>query len=497
MFSEIIVNVHPSETRIAILEENRLVELFAEKKEKNILVGNIYKGIVRNVLPGMGAAFIDIGLSRTAFLHFKDINPNELSALKKKIFNKGNSSNINKILSQGDEIIVQVKKDPLGKKGARVTNNLSIPAKFLVYMPNVKKLAISRKITSSTEKNRIKTILEKIKDPSVGLIIRTDTESITEDDFIREYNGLAKTWKFIEKQIKHAKPPVCIYDDNDLSFSLVRDLFSSQVNRLVVDDKKLKNKIVSRLQQFTPEFMDRIELYQEDSPIFDAYGVEKEIESIFRSRVNLPSGGNITIQQTEALVAIDVNTGSFIGRDNYEETIEKTNAEAAYEIARQIRLRDLTGIMVVDFIDMKSEKNQETVFSVLKQSLKRDRATNKVYPFSPLGLVEISRKRTRPSLLLTYTEQCPHCNGTGRLLSRDSVAVSISRWLRRAKYFLKKEPLKIIVHPNVKKFIEENPDIFKEIENKLEFITEEGIEFDKFKVFSIQTKKEYTDTYNT
>lgn len=497
MFSEIIVNVHPLETRIAILEDNKLLELFAEKKEKEILVGNIYKGIVRNVLPGMGAAFIDIGLSRTAFLHFKDINPKELPALKRKIFNKGNSSNINKILSQGDEIIVQVKKDPLGKKGARVTNNLSIPAKFLVYMPNVKKLALSRKITSSTEKKRIKTILEKIKDPSVGLIIRTDTESITEDDFIREYNGLAKTWKFIEKQMKHGKPPVCIYDDNDLSFSLVRDLFSSQVNRLVVDDKKLKNKIVSRLKQFTPEFVDRIELYQEDSPIFDAYGVEKEIESIFRSRVNLPSGGNITIQQTEALVAVDVNTGSFVGKDNYEKTIEKTNAEAAYEVARQIRLRDLTGIMVVDFIDMKSEKSQEAVFSVLKQSLKRDRATNKVFSFSPLGLVEISRKRTRPSLLLTYTEQCPHCNGTGRLLSRDSVAVSISRWLRRAKYFLKKEPLKIIVHPNVKKFIEENPDIFKEIENKLEFIAEEQIQFDQFKVFSIQTKKEYTDTYNT
>jgi ribonuclease G len=261
----------------------------------------------------------------------------------------------------------------------------------------------------------------------------------------------------------------------------------------VVDDKKLKNKIVSRLKQFTPEFVDRIELYQEDSPIFDAYGVEKEIESIFRSRVNLPSGGNITIQQTEA----DVNTGSFVGKDNYEKTIEKTNAEAAYEVARQIRLRDLTGIMVVDFIDMKSEKSQEAVFSVLKQSLKRDRATNKVFSFSPLGLVEISRKRTRPSLLLTYTEQCPHCNGTGRLLSRDSVAVSISRWLRRAKYFLKREPLKIIVHPNVKRFIEENPDIFKEIENKLEFIAEEQIQFDQFKVFSIQTKKEYTDTYNT
>ncbi len=497
MFSEIIINVHPLETRIAILEDNKLVELFAEKKEQEILVGNIYKGIIRNVLPGLGAAFIDIGLSRTAFLHYKDIDPSLLSEAKRKIFTQYDSSSINRILSNGQEITVQVKKDPVGKKGARVTGKLSIPGKFLVYMPNAKKIALSRKIISSSERTRIKSILKKIKEPKTGLIIRTDTERIEEEDFEQEYTGLAKTWKFIEKQIKHAKAPVCIYDENDLSFSLVRDLFSSSVERLVVDNKKLKNKIISRLKHITPELTDKIELYQEDSSIFDAYGIEKEIETIFKSRVNLPSGGNISIQQTEALVAIDVNTGSFTGRDNYEETIEQTNLEAAFEIARQIRLRDLSGIMVLDFIDMKSESSQEKVFGVLKESLKRDRAKNKIYPFSPLGLVEISRKRTRPSLLLTYSEQCPHCNGTGRLLSRDSVAVSISRWLQRAKYFIGNKPLKIVVHENVKHFIDENPDIFKDIENKLEIVKNNQIEFNKFRVFLLNTNKELTDTYNT
>ncbi|MCD4796336.1 MAG: Rne/Rng family ribonuclease [Candidatus Cloacimonetes bacterium] len=497
MFCEIIVNVLSFEKRIAILEDNKLVELFAEKKESQLLVSNIYKGIIRNVLPGMGAAFVDIGLSRTAFLHFKDISPDHIKGIKKKSLLKKDSSNISKVLSVGDEITVQVKKDPLGKKGARVTSKLSLPGKFLVYMPNSEKIAISRKISSTAEKKRIKTILEKLKESSVGLIVRTDTEKISEEDFEQEYTGLEKTWKLIEKQIKHAKAPACIYDENDLSFSLIRDLFSSSVDRLVIDDKKIKNKIISRLKQITPELVERIELYQEDSPIFDAYGIEKEIETIFNSKVMLPSGGNITIQQTEALVAIDVNTGSFTGVDNYDDTIEKTNIEAAYESARQIRLRDLCGIMVIDFIDMKKEISKNKVFSVLKNSLKHDRARNKVFPFSPLGLVEISRKRTRPSLLLTYSEQCPYCNGTGRLLSRDSVTVHISRWLQRAKYFIKKEPLRIIVHKNVKNYIKENPEIFSDIKNNLEFVIDNQIKFDKFKVFSSKNNIELTETYNS
>ena len=496
MFNEIIVNVHAFETRVAILEDNKLVELFAEKREKKLLVGNIYKGVVKNVLPGMGAAFLDVGLARTAFLHFKDIDPNTLTAAKKKIFKKNDSSLIRKILAPGQEIIVQVKKDPLGKKGARITGKLSIPGKFLVFMPNGKKIAISRKITSAAEKTRIKKILGDLKDENVGLIVRTDTEKIVVEDFGQEYNGLQGTWKLIEKQIKYAKGPACIYDENDLSFTLIRDLFNSSIDRLVVDDKKLRSRIISRLKHATPELASRIELYKEDSPIFDVYGVEKEIETIFKSRVNLPSGGNISIQQTEALVAIDVNTGSYIGKGNYDDTIEKTNLEAASEIARQIRLRDLTGIMVLDLIDMRKEKSRELVYTKLKKTMKRDRAKNKVYPFSPLGLIEISRKRTRPSLLLTYSEQCPHCNGTGRLLSRDSVAVKISRWLQRASYFIKNDSLKIIVHPNVREFMKDHPDIFSDVKNKLEFDSDSKIALDKFKVFSLKNNKELTERYN-
>lgn len=494
---EIIINTHDYETRVAILEDNKLVELFAEKKEHDILVGNVYKGTVKDVLPGMGAAFIDLGLSRTAFLHYRDLEFNFLPDKKKRLRKQGNSSLINRILSPGQEILVQVKKDPLGKKGARVTGKISIPGKFLVYIPKSSKIALSRKIVSSAEKNRIKKILNDIKDPDVGLIVRTDTENISIEDFKQEYQGLHKTWKMIEKQAKYAKPPYCVFNENDLSFTLIRDLFNSNVTRLVVDDKKLRRNIIRNLKDVAPDLINRIELYQEDSPIFDAYGIEKEIEDIFRSRIKLPSGGNLTIQQTEALVAIDVNTGSFTGNSSYEETIKQTNLESAREVARQIRLRDLSGIMVVDFIDMTNEDNKEEVFSALKETLKRDRGKNKVYPFSPLGLVEISRKRTRPSLLMTYSEQCPHCNGTGRLLARDSVAIRISRWLHRTGYFLKKDSLKLVVHKNVKQYLEKNPEIFSDIANELEIIVDHDIEQDNFRIFSKTSNKELTAKYNT
>jgi ribonuclease G len=496
MITEIIINANPFEKRIAILEDNKLVELFAEKKEQDLLVGNIYKGVVRNVLPGMGAAFIDIGLSRTAFLHYKDIEPKFLQhSFDYKLLS--DSSNIAKVLKAGQEIVVQVKKDPIGKKGARITGKISIPGKFLVFVPHKNKISLSRKITSQKEKDRIKSIFSKIKDKDVGIIVRTDTDEINESDFEREYNALKKTWAFLKKQIKHAKAPACLFDGNDLSYSLIRDLFSSKIDRLVIDDKKLRSKIVSNLKELAPESAKRVELYSEDSPIFDAYGIEKEIENIFRSRINLPSGGNITIQQTEALVAIDVNTGSFTGSNNYENTIKRTNVEAAYEAARQIRLRDLSGIMVIDFIDMRNEANRDEVFTMLKNSMKHDKAKHKIIPFSPLGLVEISRMRSRPSLLLSFSETCPHCNGTGRLLSRDSVAVTIIRWMKRAKYFLKEEPLTIHVHKNVKQYFEDNPSMLMNITNEIKFVIDKELNFDKFRIYSTRTNKELTEEYSS
>jgi ribonuclease G len=481
IFCEIVVNCHELETRIAILENHQLVEFYTEKQKGQSIVGNIYKGIVKNVLPGMGAAFIDIGLKRTAFLPYADIN---LSFLK-----ESNGKSKKKALSAGQEITVQVKKNPLEKKGARLTGTLTIPGKFLIFMPYQKKVAVSRKISSNKEKDRIKQILESIKDEDVGLIVRTDTSHNTEEDFINEYNMLSKTWKLMEKQMQFAKPPACIYDENDLSFRLIRDLFNSSVNRLVIDDKKEMNRIISRLKDSNPDLASRIELYQEDSPVFDAYGIEKEIDTIFKSKIPLPSGGNITVEQTEALVAIDINSGSFVGNNSYDETIFQTNMEAAVEISRQIRLRNLSGIIVIDFIDMAKANHRAEVMQNLKQSLKRDREKNKIYTFSSLGLVEISRKRTRPDVVVAHTEHCPTCKGSGRILARDSVAVMIFRWLQRYQFAVKKQPLSIHVHPNVRQFMTENQDVPK-LPKGIELIDDITLSFDEFKVFSNVTKKE-------
>ena len=318
--TEIIVNVHPLEKRVAVLEENRLVELFVERKDKQNPVGNIYKGIVKDVLPGMGAAFIDIGLERTAFLHYSDIVLDFLDVYDqekpRKRFNPADSSQISNLLKPGQEIIVQVHKGPIGSKGARLTGQISIPGKYLVLFPNKSKIAISRKIYSQAERGRIRGILSAIKDPNYGIIVRTEAESCEEEEFKNEYNALAKTWRLIEKQLKYGKPPICVFEENALENYLIRDLFGEHVDRLVVDDKAFARSIISQLEDISPDLIENVEVYKEDSPIFDAWGIEKKIETVFHSRIYLPSGGNIRIEQTEALVAIDINTGSFTGKSN-------------------------------------------------------------------------------------------------------------------------------------------------------------------------------------
>ena len=499
MFSEIIINVHPFEKRVAILEDHKLVELFVEKKQQENIVGNIYKGIIKDILPGMGAAFVDIGLERTAFLHFSDIAAQYLQGFhNKKQNNRGNGNeNIANYLKEGQEIIVQIQKGPIGKKGARLTGQISIPGKFLVYFPNKKKVALSRKISSNTERSRIKSIVNKVKHDNVGLIIRTDADGNSEEEFKAEYDGLHKTWKYIEKQIKYEVAPSCLYSEGNLFSTLIRDLFSTNIDRLIVDDKLFKSQVVSSLRAAAPELVNKIELYSEDSPIFDAYGIEKEIKNMFNSRCNLPSGGNIVIEQTEALCAIDINTGSFTGSRNYQETVRKTNVEAAAEAARQIRLRNLSGIMVIDFIDMLDEKNKNEVLETLRAILKRDRAKNKVFPFGPLGLVHVTRKRTRQNLLVSYSEHCPCCKGTGRVMARDSVAMQIYRWLSRSEYFIRNTPLRIVVHPNVKKFLDENPTYFIDIPNDIFIVSEEDFKPDQYKIFNNRNNKEITAKFST
>jgi ribonuclease G len=501
MLSELIVNIHPCEKRVALLEDSKLVELYVEKPNQENIVGNIYKGRVKDVLPGMGAAFIELGLERTAFLHYADIVTDFLEMVDEDVEVPNrlpkDSSKIRELLHEGQEIVVQVQKGPLGKKGARLNGQISLPGKFLVLYPNKTRVALSRKIQSSTEKSRIRGILNKIKHSDVGLIVRTDAEGNSEEEFVTEYSGLYKTWKYIEKQIKYAKPPVCIFNQNDLSNTLIRDLFSTKIDRMVVDDKSFRNQLYNELRDSAPDLAKRIEFYDEDSPVFDAYGIEREIEKMFDARVPLPSGGNLVIEQTEALVAIDINTGSFTGKRNYNDTVRQTNVEAAHEIARQIRLRDLSGIMVIDFIDMDIESDKTEVLDALRRDVKRDRAKSKVYPFGALGLVNITRKRSRPSLMAAYSEHCESCRGSGRILSRDAVAMRAHRWLVRAEYFVRDKRLRLHMHSNVKHFLDDHPDYFREISNPLTLVADDSLHPEQFRVFDAETGKDITGKYNT
>ncbi|MCK9328533.1 MAG: Rne/Rng family ribonuclease [Candidatus Cloacimonetes bacterium] len=504
MFTEIILNIQPREKRMALMEDHQLVELFVEKGSNNNIVGNIYKGIVKDVLPGLGAAFIDIGHDRTAFLHYTDIVSDFLddadddeNTEQNNKFLAQDSHKITEVLKPNQEIIVQIQKGPIGNKGARLIGQISLPGKLLVFFPHQEKIAVSRKINSYQEKNRIKTILQNIIDPNIGIIVRTEAENCSEEELIEEYKLLYKQWKFLEKKIENSKAPTCIFDENDLMSTIVRDIFTSKVDRLIVDNRDYFNQITHRLKEYNPELSERCELYLEDSPIFDTYNIEKEIEKIFFSRIYLPSGGNIVIEQTEALVTIDVNTGSYTGKNNYEQTIKLTNIEAAKEIARQVRLRNLSGILIIDFIDMQHDQSKQEVLDQLKQAFKKDRAKNRVYPFGPLGLVEVTRKRTRTTLMQTYFEHCPHCHGTGRVLSRNSLIFKINRWLQRAEYFIKCKPLEIFVPSSVKQSYDENPDILTKTCNPVKIIEDKSLDHNQYKIILTEEGKDITAKYNS
>jgi len=502
LFTEIILNIQPLEKRMALLEDNQLVELYVEKVKHTNFVGNIYKGIVKDVVPGLGAAFIDIGLERTAFLHHSDFTEVYTEDMdegddqpKKKT--KPSTAKISDLLKTGDEVVVQIQKGPIGSKGARLIKQISIPGKFLVFKPHQTKIAISRKMNSAKERNRIRTILKAVKAPQVGLIVRTDAENCTEEDLLEEYNMLFQSWQFLEKLIITAKAPCCVFDESDIMSIIVRDIFSSKIDRLVVDDRQFYTQICQRLSDYNEALSQRCELYKEETPLFDTYNIEKEIEKIFHSRIYLPSGGNIVIEPTEALVAVDVNTGSFTKSLNFQDTIKKTNMEAAKEIARQIRLRNHSGIVIIDFIDMKEDSSRQAVIDVLRSAFKRDRAKYKIHNFSPLGLVEMSRKRSRSSLIQTYFEHCKYCHGTGRTMTRHAVLFQINRWLHRSEFFIAGQELDIYVNPVVKASYTNHKDILSPGNRTIHVYEDSTLPSDKYRILLTKEKKDITNKFIT
>ena len=457
MNREIIINSVTKETRIAILEDGKLVELFVERPENERMVGNIYKGKIEKVLPGIDGAFVNIGFKQNAFLHFDDVagSPllSELALILDQEESKRQRRELPPDLKEGNEIIVQVIKEPIYSKGARISTDISLPGSYLVLMPTNKHIGVSRKISKIKEKRRLKKIAKNICPEGYGLIIRTNAEGMEEKILKKDIDNLLTAWKKIQKKIDKEKTPSLIFRELGMTTSVLRDLFTQDVDKLVVDSKKLYRKIRSYVNETSKTLLKKIEFYDSKLPIFDKYYIEAEIDKTLGKKIWLKKGGYILIEHTEALVSIDVNSGKFVGYKSHESNALKVNLEAAREAARQLRLRDIGGLIVIDFIDMENEENRQKVYSDLKKELKKDRAKTAVLNMSEFGLIEMTRQRIRPSLLFTYSENCPTCKGTGRILSKESVALKIERWLKRFRASTKERRIIMMVNPELAEFL--------------------------------------------
>ncbi|MGA2383465.1 MAG: Rne/Rng family ribonuclease [Gemmatimonadales bacterium] len=513
---------------MAILEDDTLVELLVDRPDARRSVGDIYLGKVEAVLPGIQAAFVDIGAEKSAFLHASDLVEPEEDELEEedgeadasgesgasqengqgREKNGGNGEGrrgrfpaIQDVVKKGETLLVQVSKEPIGTKGPRVTAQISIPGRFLVYMPSASRVGVSRKIESREERARLRQMVSNIlpKD-SGGVIVRTVGEELTEEHFKRELDSLLKLWKKIKKKSTFARAPMLVQRETSLTRGIIRDLFSAKVDHLAVDSKELHHEIQNYLDQVGPELKERVELYDGDTPLFDKYEIEAEIRSLFNRRVDLPTGGYVVIEQTEALVSIDVNTGRYTGKKDPEKTILRTNLEAAREIARQLRLRDIGGIIVCDFIDMETRANRDKVLQELRQHLARDRARTRAFAVSDLGLIEMTRQRVRPSLMQSMTEACPTCSGTGRVFLPETVVGRLERSLKRAAVQNRDPRMTVRLHPEVALYLmEQEPNFLKNLEKltgiDLEVRDDPMMRLDEFKLMSQPAGRDVTENY--
>ena len=477
MEKEILISDDEYETRCAVLDEGVLNEIYIERKAATQTLGNLYKGRVENVLPGMQVAFVDIGLERHAFLHISDlkyesIDEDEDENGKQNGHQKSHTDTavldlkakpskqtrggrgfpflISDLISKKQELLVQVGKEPIGTKGARVTSNITLPGRYVVYMPNSSNIGVSRRIESATERDRLRNMAKTVKaDVEGGFIIRTAAEGLNETEFTAEIRYLIDQWKQTCERAKRKSAPSLVSKDLSFTNRVVRDMLTKDVKRLLIDSKAGYKETIDYVSSVMPNLESRVSLYQENATLFDAYGVERALKDALSEKIWLKCGGHIIIQQTEAMVSIDVNTGRFVGKSDPDNTILSANLEAVEEVVRQIQLRDLGGIIVVDFIDMEEASHRKRVFKMLQEALRKDRARTNILHFSDLGLVEMTRQRTRPSLSTLLMEECPYCAGHGTILSIETVVIQLLRAIKMAHKQTRQSELRVIANDYV------------------------------------------------
>jgi len=458
MVKEILANVDPFEIRVAVLEDGVLAGILLERGEP--LAGNVYKGRVSSVLPGMEAAFVDIGLGRNAFLHVQDVRSNRIEPFRgqggEELEDQIGRGPIAERLRVGQEILVQVTKEPRGTKGARATTYVALPAHYLVLMPTVTGIGVSRRIANEPERKRLRAIAERLRPEGMGLIVRTAAEGVPERDLADDVRFLLQLWAQVTARAASSRAPAVLYQDLGLIRRVVRDLFTGEVDRFVVDSPHEVARVRELVGGFAPDLRDRVQLHPGPEPIFDANGIEREIERALHRKVWLRSGGYLVFDRTEAATVIDVNTGKYVGKTDLASTILKTNLEAASEIARQIRLRDIGGMILIDFIDMDSDKHRRRVLAALGEAVRADRTKIQVLDLTALGLVEITRKRVYQDLEELMRMPCPYCEGRGRVLSPQSAAVRARRELRRAAATTRARVVVAQVHPDVAALLQDD-----------------------------------------
>ena len=505
MRREIIIGASSRETRVALLEDKKLVELMLDRPDQGRLVGDVFLGRVEAVLPGIQAAFVDIGVEKAGFLHVSDVvqeggEPSENGR-------GGNRKHppIQQLLSKGDRVTVQVTKEPIGSKGPRLTGQVSLAGRFLVYMPFSARVGVSRKIEDRKQRARLRNLARKvIPADSGGVIVRTVGEEATEQRFARDFKTLRGSWLEIQRTAEAAPAPGVVRREARLISGVIRDLFSDKFDSLTVDSPGIFHEIEGYVKGVAPDLLDRLKLYQGQEPLFDAHGIEEEIHRSFRRKVGLKSGGHVVIEPTEALVSIDVNTGRFAGKKKNDPAhmILKTNLEAAREIARQIRLRDVGGIVVVDFIDMDTQKDRDRVLHELRTHLGRDRARTRAFAVSELGLIEMTRQRVRPSIFTSITEPCTHCGGLGRVFAPDTVMRRVERSLRRAAAAKTERSLTVRIHPEVALHVlDSEPEFRKRVSSatglRISLRDDPLLGEDEFRLLSGRAQLDVTGKYAT